>query len=134
MASVEFARLVYTMNQLQRRKHYTGFLFYLPRLNSRRKLHQQSPIQSIIAAIRRKIHRLYTINRHRMYQNLHISIPSRIVRYYGTLISIRARNRIDRRDVVVICQCVLVLDHGVAVAEEPRWREAAGVENDRGDG
>ena len=111
----------------------TGFQLDLPCLNSGRKLHQQRPIQSIIAAIRRKIHRFYTVDRHGMHQALHVCIFSRVVHYNGALVSIRAGDRVDRRHVGVGRLCVLELDHGVAVAEEPGWREAAGIEDDGGD-
>ena len=68
-----------------------------------------------------------------MHQTLHIGISSRVVRYNGALASIRAGDRVDRRDVGVGRLCVLKFDHSVAVAEEPGWREAAGVEDDGGD-
>ena len=106
---------------------------HLPCLNSRRKLHQQRPIQSIIATIRREIHRLYPINRHRMHQTLHVSISSRVVRYNGALASIRAGDCVDSREICVVCLCILEFDHGVAVAEEPGWRETTGVEDDGSD-
>ena len=68
-----------------------------------------------------------------MHQTLHIRISSRVVHYNGALVSIRAGDRVDRRNIGVGRLCVLEFNHRVAVAEEPGWRQAAGVEDDGGD-
>ena len=106
--------------------------FFLPSLHSRRKLRQKSRRERIITAIRAKVHRLDPIQRHRMHQTLHIGSRRRTIHQYGALVPIRARNRRDRRVVLVAGERILKLDHRVAVAEELSRREGARVEDDGG--
>ena len=108
------------------------FIQGLPRLHSRRKLHQQRPVQGIITAIRREINGFHSIQRHGVNQTRHISSRD-TVHQNGALVSIRARDRVDRRLVLVARLSILKLDHRVAVAEEPCRRQAARIEDDRRD-
>ena len=105
---------------------------FLPRLHSRRKLHQQCPIQKVITTIGGEINRFHSIQRHRMNQTQHVSSRD-IVHQNGTLVSIRARNRRDRRLVFVARLTVFKLDHCVAVAEKPFRGQTTWVEDDGGD-
>ena len=101
------------------------------RLNRRRQRRQQRLIKSIITAIRAKIHRLDPIRRHRMHQTRDISrLDRRFIDDDGALAAIPARDRLDRRVVLIIGESVLELDNRVAVAEELGRGQAARVEDD----
>ena len=100
------------------------------RLNRRRKRHQQRLIKSVITAIRTEIHRLHPIIHHRVHQARDVRrIDGRAVDDDGALAAIPARNRLDRRVVLVIGKAILELDHRVAVAEERGRAQGARVED-----
>lgn len=90
-------------------------------MNRRRQRRQQRLIKSIVTAIRAKIHRLDPIIRHRVHQARDVSrLDRRFVDDDGALVAIIARDRLDRRVVLIIGEAVFELDYRVAVAEELR--------------